>query len=707
MLVCWLIGRLISRTDPVTSRLSKYERIGVSILIGQSALTASVFVYGSLIGIHSLVGLFLIGFIILFAFWLNRAYGQSGSSLAESTSERPMNSRQDVSFATSISRRMIGLLVLAITLLTCIQVYGATIPSHDMDVREVQWWKTKHAALDGRIRWYSEHAKANAPDSFNLPALAISSLLTIDLPLIPPNAKDSIQIRERWNRRLRVSVLAGKTVNAMLCLVGVVLCSVHVGRRWGYLSGLFVCFLLVATPGVAELTRLGRTEALTGIWSAALLVVWQASRNSSLSKSSLGVVWGFLLAGAFSSGYGSAVLVGLPAAAFWVWSVVCREPCGMGVQPVVFKSQAGNLCHIQKRRAICRTMLVCAFVAASAFYLRNVVASGDPFYPWGSVIAQKVGLLKGSELSETLLYAYRVPSETISELIAEADSTDSTASNTKKEIKSPFRLSNFLDGVLRLSWNSSSHGLMLVPFAIVGMLRAKCWSSRLAVLWYVYWISIWWCFSIRFDRDWVGALLLLAWPAAAGANWMAGQARGYWMMSLCSIAILWSIVVIPVLPTMDNRLFVALNVLDRNRSPLGGSSRNSDEMTEPTSISEQLNVQLRKEAERTPHLKILLVGENDDFDFLADCVSNGPFDKGLLDKWLGLPAKEMGSSIRTVGFSHVLIVWSGVQYRERLTGRPNENKYRTAIGELLSESQIVPIPWEINSSQAELFRVIK
>ncbi|HUP78076.1 MAG TPA: hypothetical protein VM260_05880, partial [Pirellula sp.] len=261
--------------------------------------------------------------------------------------------------------------------------------------------------------------------------------------------------------------------------------------------------------------------------------------------------------------------------------------------------------------------------------------------------------------------------------------------------------------VLRLSWNSSSHGLMLVPFAIIGIMRAKCWSSRLAVLWFVYWISIWWCFSIRFDRDWVGALFLLAWPAAAGANWMAGLARGYWMMSLCSIAILWSIVVIPVLPTMDNRLFVALNVLDHNRSPLGRSSRSSDEVTEPTSLSEQLNVQMRKEAERIPRLKILLVGENDNFDFLADCVSNGPFDEGLLDKWLDLPAKEIASSIRTFGFSHVLIVWAGVQYRERLTGRQSENKYRTAIGELLSESQMLPIPWGINSSQAELFRVIE
>ena len=144
LLVCWRIGRLIARTDPVTSRLSKYERIGVSILIGQSALSVTVFVYGSLIGIHSLVWLFSSGFIISFILWLYRVYTSGDRSLTESSSKRPLDSRPDVSFATSISRRMVGLLVLAITFLAFIHIYGATIPPTNLSVPTEQVVQFSH-----------------------------------------------------------------------------------------------------------------------------------------------------------------------------------------------------------------------------------------------------------------------------------------------------------------------------------------------------------------------------------------------------------------------------------------------------------------------------------------------------------------------------------------------------------------------------------
>ncbi len=702
LLVCRMLGNLIAHMDSVSCRLSKYEQIGISILVGQSALSALVFLHGSLFGTHSFGWLFVSGIIIAIALWRFCVCSSTESSHLEKVHLRPAETCPDVSFASSISRRMVGLLCLATVFLACIQVYGATIPTQDMSVREVQWWRAKHAILEGRIRWSVEHSNANAPDSFSMPALAFSCLLTTELLSNPPDPMDSIEFRERLNSRLRIGVLAGKTVSAILCMVGIFLASVHVGRRWGYLSGLFVGFLLVSTPGIAELTRLGRTEALTGIWSAALLVVWQASRNSSRSKTSLGLLWGFLVAGAFSSGYGSAVLVGLPAVVLWIWTRL-QWQTGMTTEAQTWKRDG-----VWPRRLVTALKLACIFLAASAFYLRNAIASGDPIYPWGGVISQQLGLLNPSDMRDTLLHSHRVPSETLVESIADADaaSSDSTPIVSKKA-KSPYRLSNLLDGVSRLLWNSNGHGLMLVPFAIVGIVRANCWTNRLAIMWFFYWVSIWWCLSTRFDRDWVGAMILLAWPAAAGANWLAMQARGYWMMTLVSIAITWSVVVIPILPTSDNRILVALQFLDRNGSSFDGSNLKEAEVSRAPRVSDQLNLQLRREDGLTRRSKILLLGENDDFDFAADCVSNGPFDKGLLDKALNLPATVVGASLRSNGISHMLIVWSGVQYREHLTGRAIESKYRSTIDKLLSDSQILPIPWEINSSQAELFRVIE
>ena len=704
LLACWWIGKWILRCDPIETRLSKYERIGVSILVGQSALSSLVFLHCWLFGTSSFGWLLAILFLTAIGLWPFRVQSGSMSQLSqvsqvEQSSAFGEDLEEDVSFASSISRRMIGLLFLATTFLACIQAYGATIPTHDMQVREVDWWIAKHAAQDGRLRWSAENALANAPASFAMPSVAFVSLLTIDLPSISSHGMSSIEQRERWNGRLLTGVLAGKTVNALLCLVGVFLASVHVGRRWGYLPGLFVGFLLVATPGIAELTRLGRTEALIGIWSAALLVVWHAAQESQPSKLPLGLVWGFLLAGAFSSGYGSGVVIGVPAVVLWIWSYRRRIGLREGESPAEpLRPQLG--------RSLALPLFAVVLLTTSAFYLRNWVASGDPTYPWGGVFAQQLGMVKQSENRDSLLYVFRVPSETTSEFIA-ATSEENTVL-PPSENKSPYRLENWVDGIFRLLGNSNAHGLMLVPFAIVGILfGGRSLWSRVAILWFVYWVSIWWCFSMRQDRDWVGALMLLSWPAAAGVNWMARQVRGMWMMFFVSIAILWSVVVIPIWPTSDNRLCVGLDSFDSSKSSQIGSKLADGAVAVLPTFSGQFNAKVHQGDGFKADSKLLLIGENDDFDLLVDCLSNGPFDQGLLDKWLDLPAKELGSLLRAHGISHVLVAWSGVQYRDRLTGRETESKYRTAISELLGDSQLTPIRWEINSSQAELFQVIE
>lgn len=726
---CWLVGKLISQFDPMSTRLSRYERIGVSILIGQSVLSASAFLYGSLFGTQSLVWLFALVFGISIVLLRFRSHRVQDIPQAETGSG--LEIEVDISFASSISRRMIGLLFLTITYLACIQVYGATIPTHDMHVREVDWWLAKHATLEGRIRWSADNTLVNEPAGFAMPSVAIISLLTFDLPALSVSEGESMPQRERWNNRLTLGVLAGKTANAMLCLVGILLAGVHLGRRFGYLPGLFVCFLLVATPGIAELTRLGRTEALIGIWGAALLIVWHASRdaanrNSGSSRSELGLMWGFLLAGALGSGYGSAVVVGLPAVVLWVGHYFQRRSdVAIELQPNVERAD-------WSQKWISLSLVVCIVLFANAYYVRNLFASGDPISPWGGVVAQQLGIMKQSEMGHAMRYAYRIPIETTFESIAA--SSDSAISVANEKL-SPYRWVNFVDGVFRLLWNSNAHGLVLVPFAIVGFMIgmvpvvrfARAWfsigslprsgersyrSSRVewstngvAILWFVYWVSIWWLFSTRQDRDWVGDLILLAWPAANGADWIARQARGYFMMSLVSIGIVWSVVVIPIWPTSDNRMLVALQSMDRVAAARSVSRLPEEDVAMTKSFSGQCNALMRRSEESAASWKILLIGENDDFEMLANCASNDYFSQGWMDKWHDLPARELGLRLRSNGISHVLVVWSGVQYRERLTGIEFEQSYRLAIGKLLSDSQLKPVPWEINSSHAELFQV--
>ncbi len=723
VLGCWFAGKWISQFDPMSRRLSKYEFIGVSILIGQSVLSAVLFLTGWLLGTHSLAWILALVFALTIA--LSRFLSQP--TLVDSQNEKgsELEVGEDTSFASSISRRMVGLLVLSTIYLACIQVYGATIPTHDMQVREGDWWLAKHSILDERIHWSAENTMVNEPACCAMPSLAFISMLTLDLPSVHARGGNSIPQREQWNSRLYLGVLAGKTANAMLCLVGVVLVGVHLGRRWGYLPGLFVCFLLVATPGIAELTRLGRTEILIGVWGAALLVVWHGCRHTGSSKSELGLMWGFLVAGAVSSGYGSAVLVGIPALLLWCVCHLQRNSA------FATKSQWKAMETNWPRKLISFLLIGCVVLAASSCYLRNLIASGDPIYPWGEVISQQLGIMKQSDTGNAMRYAYRVPSETTFESI-EAASSDSAIPQSNEE-QSPYRWANFLDGVFRLLWNSNAHGLMLVPFAIVGIgtfpvstsdrTRFTYWSSprssgrtnpqknfewstgHLAIVWFVYWVSIWWFFSTRQDRDWVGALILLAWPAASGAHWMARRAHGYFLMVLVSIGIVWSVVVIPIWPTSDNRMLVALQNMDRSADSLMRSKVSDEDVVVTKSYLGQFNALMRRSEADATSWRVLLIGESNDFELLADCDSNGSFSRGNMDRWRDLPANELGLLLRSHGFTHIMIVWSGVQYRERLTGLETERSYRRAIEKLVSDSQVKPISWEINSSYAELFQV--
>ena len=686
---CLFIGSLLSRLDPIWNRLSKYERIGVAVLVGHVTLAAIVFLFGSIVGVPWLV--WAIAFLIGIAFVLSRFRTRQVAAVST------LAVVVDVSFASSISRRMIGLLILASVFLAGVQVYGASVPTRDMQVREVDWWLVKHATLDGKLTFSTNNAIANAPAGFAMPAVAFSSAFMLDLPSITDLNIDTIASRERLQERLLLSVLAGKTVEAMLGLCGVFLVSVHLGRRWGYLSGLFIGFLLIATPGLSELNRLGRTEGLIGIWVVGLLVVWNATSELSLPKASLGVLWGFMVAGALSSGYGAAALVGVPACCLWLSKQ--RLPW--------FRTEAIAEPHNLKSESGLGPSWLAGFViliAACGFYVRNGIGGGDPIYPWGRFAAEKLVLAKASEMGSGLAYAHRVPSETVSEMIGEADAVSAT--DTPGQIKSPYRVANWLDGLFRLFWNSSGHGLLLVPLATVGIFCYWSHSTiRMAVGWVGFWVLVWWLFSMRQDRDWMGTLYILAWPAAAGAQWLAARVRGYPMMVLVSIAICWSIVVIPIWPMSDNRILVSLEALDQNRTFVAESILPDGENSETPTYASCFNALYRESNDELSKRRVLLVGENDDFDLWADCIGYGPFDHGL-DSMAKSP-QAFAEFLHTHGVSDVIVVWSGVQYREKLTDKKTESDYRTVLSEMLKDSHLRPIPWEINSSQAELFRVIK
>ncbi len=724
MLCCLGTGQWIAKLDPLSDALSKNERMGVAALVGHAILATVVFLHSTFLGTPSLVGLAVA--VCVLSAWQWRYRTKAQPVIQASTVSN------DDSLSTSIGRRMVGLMVIANVFLACVHVFGATIPTQDMQVREVDWWIAKHASLDGKLRWSEDHMLANAPAGFNMPAILFASVLTCDLPRIASNPPTSLQKPERpeqseqaeqwqrwekWNSRLKTSVLAGKAVHAMLCLVGVWLVAVHLSRRWGILCGLFVALLLLSTPGLAELMRLGRTEALVAIWSVGLIVVFEAWKDSAQSHRPLGLLWGYLLAGALSSGYGSAILVGLPALFIGFVCSASRRIAPRQRNSSTLAASASDTfgTAIANERAgvqslAFRAAFLGAVIAASSTYLRNTWADGDPIAPWGKVfVAHTLGTVNRDKAVDAWLYAYRTPNETAQESI-DAFASEGNAGVSNPSL-SPYRLGNLQDGVLRVVGNSNVHGLMLIPFALVGVLVGGLTKSRIPVLWALFWVMIWWLFSLRLDRDWVGSLFLLAWPAAIGTKWMAAFIRGTYMFGLVLIAMVWAVVVIPIWPTSDNRILVALDQIEIGSSTKGTGPADRSEsphgIVESVSYSRQFNESWMKTMPFEPRAKVLLIGETDDFDLMADCLSNGPFDEGWFDKAIGLSPEETGAMFRKQGITHLLVVWSGVRYRAKWTGQDNEDEYRKTIEGLRERSQLQSILWGIDASQAELFLVMR
>lgn len=179
---------------------------------------------------------------------------------------------------------------------------------------------------------------------------------------------------------------------------------------------------------------------------------------------------------------------------------------------------------------------------------------------------------------------------------------------------------------------------------------------------------------------------------------MMNQTNRFWLALLVTIGISWSVVVIPIWPTSDSRLLVSMESI---QSPKSVDSMESI----PTDYVAVLNRMLLKDQHLNRQSRLLLVGDNDDFDLLCPCITNGPFDRSVLDEFVDVGPKDRLAAMRLKGITHVVVVWSGIRERERDFLVKFEIKIRNLTNEMLSSSHLQAIPWDINSSQAELFRV--
>lgn len=691
--LCSLIGMLLIRCDSMASSWTRGGKLMVAVLIGSTVLETLVFVHGSIVGTtYSISFALLIGLFCVAFYVIGNARRHSIDSIAPTI--------EDISFSNSTFRRLIGLLVIAFTWLAVIQVYGASVPTVDQDVRETDWWLAKHSLHDETIRWRSENSPANWPCLKAMPIIAIASATRTTFD------DDGTQLEPLVSHKpdtteLYQAAIASKVINAILCLVGMVLAGMHAARLWGGLVGLIVAFLLISLPGTAELVRMGRHECLLGAWAVALIYV-------QCNSDRRGYVWWFLIAGACTLGMSSLVYVVLPAALIgWRslkgtrvergteradrWHALDRSPCTTEINADARRSAFRN-------KLIQCSLIAVILLCGLAVPIRNTIVAGDPVPPWFEVVLQRIGLRSSTEQVRRYAFVAKVPTETVRESLARELGNNGESS----AVDTPYRWANVADGVERLLWNSNSHGLILVPLAILGLFvnmgnrtRALTWLASLGFLW---WACVWWALSPRLDRDWNGAMWLLVWPAASAIDWLMRICHRNWTASIVGIAFVWSVVVIPVWPTSDNRILVAIDFLRID------SGKPAETTTQRHWVPE-LNRVISAGKFKRLNKEVLVIGDNDDFGVGSSCVTNSMFDPSIWETTQDPNIEQLEQLMLERNIDYVVLDWGGVQFREQKLGVKLEERYRSILQQMLLTERLQPISWEINSSQAELFRM--
>jgi len=732
-------GGAVLRFDALIQGLGLWQKRCLAILVGHSLLAGLYFMFGSCFGTRSPWGflIFVTGFNLLLwrlqvvsnkSFVFPMIQVPNGSDLLSSLKTA------DNSLSHSVFRRLIGVLFLCIVWLASIQTYGATIPTVDQDVRTSDWWLIHHSFKDNGIRFYSENMDANAPAGLSMPSLFFASVAYPLYSTEAGNVTESVASRKQLHQCLLSAAVAGKLVNALLCLFGVAFLGLYIKHRHGLLPSCVIAFLLLSTPGIAELTRFGRTEALLGAQCIVLIILWGYSNptkhnhGQGMCRIRNSPAWWFMVAGTFISGYGCAILIGLPS-----FLLVLFEELRTRSHPSSPRLESQNRSEHGKVVKAC--LLVLAIAIGVFPYVRNTLAWGDPIVPWTRVALHSMGLGPLDNESAMWKTRFQVPSETVWEQVSltretGADSVDLGAVTSR----SPYRYENILDGLNRLTWDSNVHGLLLIPFALLGVLVSRFGTGTrdrsrqptdlsngrgvqgsfdgvlmLSIMWAGFWILGWWLFSRRLERDWVGVFFLICFPAAWYVRWMMDRAWPIFLGGTLAVAIGWSVLVIPTWPTSDNRILMSIQSLDSTQVRTSTTGSESDQPERGSNIQanfiETLNSLIELEDKIDSRSRLLLVGSRDDFGILCDCIPFSMFDGNSQWPQSERGLKEWFDTIRLQEVTHVAFIWPEIIEFDQAYGQVREESYREIIAQGLSLDLLDPIVLEMDSSRAQLFRV--
>lgn len=490
--------------------------------------------------------------------------------------------------------------ILAIGPLVVVLLLGAMLPPVDFDVREYHLQAPKEWYQKGRIDFMPHNVYANMPlgaEMLPLAAMALSG---------------------RW----WIGALAGKTLMASFTLV-------TAGGLWAIgrqvfspQAGLAAAALYLATPWILQVSTAGLNEGVTacygllGLWAVWLGATTHPDQNplgESSASFSLGSpslpknpfsgalpanpgqspspppskkppsVWqslllaGYLVGAAAATKYPAPLFIGLPALGWVAWRA----------------RQA------QSRQTVLKVgvFVLAALLGGGLWYVKNAWLAGNPVYP--------------------LFYSV---------LGGKAWDSQKEARWNRVHFPSHWNLPQLAHDLSRVAWRSEWLGPVLVPLAILGLLR-RCpprkgpstfvqglpWALGGYLLW---WVGMWWLLTHRIDRFWLPVLPMATLLAGAGFCWSEAQLWRLLRTGLMTVGVVYGFLVGSGVPAAGgyNRYFVPLERLRRD-----------PERVDPWHL--WLNQHATKG-------RVLLVGDAQPFDLeipvlYATCFNTSPLEEIL------------------------------------------------------------------------------
>ncbi len=507
------------------------------------------------------------------------------------------------------------------------------LPSNEFDVLEYHLGAPKQWFQEGRIGFSEQNIYANMPMAAEMQTLAAMSWA------------GALGVEDAW----WWGGLAGKSTMFLYWIVAIG-ATACLARRW--VGGQAACWLVaVGCSGLAfaEVTVLGLIEPAVACYFAAALLALAALRRQ-LATQPAAMFWvGFLAGSALACKYPALLFVCLPVGLLATWQVFRQR----STVPIDL-------------RVLGMFVLGCA-ITAGPWLAKNAVLAHNPVYPLAA------GLLGGNQFSEAKMAqwqaAHAVPTRSLSALA---------------------------DSLFSIAWSWKSQGAILIPLALIGLLRFKRSPAvRITAAIAIFVFAVWWLLTHHLERFLLPAIPLAMLLAGFGIRTMF-QHLGRPLASIClTVGILCNLVLMAVSPTMgDPRLLVDTSVIRR-------------EGIEPTdSIRIPEHVLWANRNLQSSDGVLLLVGDAAIFNYEVPLRYSTCFNVSDLSEIARLPADQWREEFEQRGIRHVLVHWGEI---ERYRGEGNygfdPSITRELIRAMVDQGVLKPLDAGLDPQRVEVLAV--